>query len=213
MSLFLSNHLGTIFVARIVAFKKIISTFREVFHSKIYIMVKNIFKVLAILFITISFNSNILAQEALKSLPSPSALVTMKYEDTYVKITYSRPHKRDRKIFGSLIPFGKVWRTGANEASEITVTKDIVIGGKRLAAGTYTLFSIPNQDKWKIIINRDLGQWGAFDYNAAHNILTFEVPVQTMTTPYEPFTISFNQKESTTDLLLMWDKHLSEHSH
>ncbi len=169
-------------------------------------MIKNIFKVLAILFIIISFNANVLAQEALKPLPSPSAMVTMKYENTYVKITYSRPHKRDRKIFGSLIPFGKVWRTGANEASEITVTKDILIGGKRLAAGTYTLFSIPNQGNWKIIINKDLGQWGAFDYNAAHNILTFEVPVQTMTTPYEPFTISFNQKESTTDLLLMWDK-------
>ncbi len=169
-------------------------------------MGKNIFKILAIFFITISFNSNTLAQETLKPLPSPSAVVTMKYENTYVKITYSRPHKRDRKLFGSLIPFGKVWRTGANEASEITVTKDILIGGKKLVAGTYTLFTIPNHDKWKIIINRELGQWGAFDYNAAHNVLTFEVPVQTMTTIYEPFTIAFNQKETTTDLLLMWDK-------
>ncbi len=148
-----------------------------------------------------------IAQEPLNPRPSPLALVTMKYEDTYVKITYCRPSKRGREIFGNLEPYGEVWRTGANEATEITFTQNIKIGGHEVVAGTYSLFTIPEKGDWTIIINKDLGQWGAFSYNQDHDLLRFQAKSETMETSYEPFTIEFEQKGiKNTNLLLMWDK-------
>ena len=105
-------------------------------------MIKKIFFLAALaFFFTSEFAS---AQEALKPRLSPLEMVTMKYDDTYVKITYSRPHKRGRKIFGNpeIVPYGEVWRTGANEATEMTVTKPITIAGKSLDAGTYSILCI-----------------------------------------------------------------------
>ncbi len=144
-------------------------------------------------------------QEAITARPSPTAIVTMKFEDTYVKITYSQPHKRGREIFGDLVPYGEVWRTGANEATEITVTEDIMIGGNRLESGTYSLFSIPQEDNWTIILNKELGQWGAYNYNEAADVLRFEVPAKKVDdVVWEPFTIAFEQKNEHADLLMMW---------
>src|SRR3989337_3651715 len=88
------------------------------------------------------------AQELLKLRPSPLAIASVRYQDHYVKITYSQPLKKKREIFGNVVPYGKVWRTGANEATEITTTKDIQIHDIILKAGTYSLFTIPEQDKW-----------------------------------------------------------------
>ena len=146
------------------------------------------------------------AQEALKPRPSPLEMVTMKYEDVYVKITYCRPHKRGRKIFGDLLPFGEVWRTGANEATEITVTGSVKFKGQIIKPGTYTLFTIPNKDHWTIILNSELGQWGAYNYNSKQDIVRFDVPVSTTTEVYEPFTIAFEQKAQSAELVLMWDQ-------
>ncbi len=146
------------------------------------------------------------AQEPLKPRPSPLEVVTMKWEDTYVKITYNRPHKRNRNIFGELVPYGKVWRTGANEATELTTTGDIKLAGKEVPAGTYSLFSIPEKDKWTIILNKDLGQWGAYRYDETKDALRFEVPAKQLSTTYEPFTIEFEQTASEVLLKMMWDK-------
>ena len=146
------------------------------------------------------------AQEALKPRPSPLEMVTMKYEDVYVKITYCRPHKRGRKIFGDLLPFGEVWRTGANEATEITVTGSVKLEGQIIKPGTYTLFTIPNKDHWTIILNSELGQWGAYNYNSKQDIVRFDVPVSTTAEVYEPFTIAFEQKAQSAELVLMWDQ-------
>jgi hypothetical protein len=145
------------------------------------------------------------AQEALKPRLSPLEVVTLKYEDTYIKITYGRPHKKGRDIFGDLAPYGEVWRTGANEATEITTTKDIKIGGKKLPQGTYTLFTIPYRDRWTIILNEELGQWGAYNYNSEKDILRFDVPVTRMDELYEPFTIEFEQNENSANILMMWE--------
>ena len=122
---------------------------------------KNKLLIPAIIFgILITLHAGAYAQEALKPRPSPLSVKTMKYEDSYVKITYNRPHKKGREIFGAdLVPYGKVWRTGANEATEITVTKDVKLGGHKIKAGTYSIFTIPQKDKWTIIINKALGQW------------------------------------------------------
>ncbi len=146
------------------------------------------------------------AQEALKSRPSPLSLTTMKYEDTYVKITYGRPHKKDRAIFDALVPYGKVWRLGANEATEITVTEPIKLGGKTLEPGTYSLFAIPEANEWTIIVNEDLGQWGAYRYNEKKDVFRVPASVSKGSTVYEPFTIEFEQKGvKKTNLLFKWD--------
>ena len=161
---------------------------------------------LIIFFISVIGIIEIYAQEALKPRLSPSEIATVKYESTYIKITYGRPHKQDREIFGDLVPFGKIWRTGANEATEITFTKDVLINKKRMKAGTYTIFSIPENDKWKIIFNSDLGQWGAYNYNPDKNVLVVDAEVSQMKEVYEPFTIEFQLQDDKTNLLMMWDK-------
>ncbi len=137
------------------------------------------------------------AQEALKQRPSPLSIVSARYKDTYLKITYSEPHKKGRIIFGDLVPYGKVWRTGANEATEITITQDIQIANTTLKAGTYSLFTIPEKETWTIIINKDLGLWGAYNYNAKMDVMRFTVPAQTLQgAVYEPFTIQIDQKNN-----------------
>ena len=146
------------------------------------------------------------AQEPVKPRPSPLEVVTMKWEDTYVKITYSRPHKKGRKIFGELVPYGKIWRTGANEATELTTTKDIKLAGNEIPAGTYTLFTIPQKDKWTIILNSDLGQWGAYRYDESKDVIRFDVPTKQLSATYEPFTIEFEQTASEVVLKMMWDQ-------
>lgn len=145
------------------------------------------------------------AQETLKLRPSPLAVTSVRYQDHYVKITYSQPQKKSREIFGNLVPFDKVWRTGANEATEITSTRDIMVGGILLKAGTYSLFTIPSKEKWTIIINADVGLWGAYNYNPKKDLWRFDVPVLSADKIYEPFTISFDQRNEVADLLMLWD--------
>ena len=145
------------------------------------------------------------AQELLKLRPSPLAIASVRYKDHYIKVTYSQPQKKDRDIFGSLVPFGKVWRTGANEATEITTTRDILIDSILLRAGTYSLFTIPEREKWTIVINSDVGLWGAYNYNQDKDLWRFDVPVRSTDKMYDPFTIIFNHRNELADLLMMWD--------
>lgn len=160
------------------------------------------------LHIILFFATELQAQDAIIPRPSPLAIATARYKDTYLKITYSQPHKKGREIFGDLIPFGKVWRTGANEATELTITKDIRMMGSLLKAGTYSLFTIPGERKWTIIINSDWGLWGSYNYNEARDVMRFEVPVnyQPGNVVYEAFTIQIDQRNDVADLLLLWDK-------
>lgn len=147
------------------------------------------------------------AQDASKPRPSPLAIVSSRYKDSYIKITYSQPHKRGRAIFGSLVPYGQVWRTGANESTEMTISRDVKINGLDLKAGTYSLFTIPEKDHWTIIINADLGLWGAYNYNPAMDVLRFDVPVIAVHDfVYEAFSILVDPRNSRADLILAWDK-------
>jgi hypothetical protein len=146
------------------------------------------------------------AQEALPPRSSPLSVISMRYKDAYVKVVYSQPHKRGREIFGKLVPFGEVWRTGANEATEITLTKDLLVNNQVLKAGTYSLFTIPEKDKWTIIVNSDTGLWGAYNYNPKVDVMRFDVPVKAVTNViYEPFTLQFDQKNELAELLMLWD--------
>ena len=168
---------------------------------------KNISLLLSSLILVLLVTYTSEAQEAVKPRPSPTAIVTLKYEDTYVKVTYCQPHKRGREIFGKLVPYGKVWRTGANEATEITTTKNIIFGGKQLPSGTYSLFTIPGEQQWTIIVSKDLGQWGAYNYHEGSDVLRVEVPSGAVPkVTYEPFTINFEQKNKSANMVLMWDK-------
>lgn len=146
------------------------------------------------------------AQEAIPPRPSPLAIVTARYKDTYLKITYSQPHKRERIVFGELVPYSQVWRTGANEATELTITRDILVNNTPLKAGTYSLFTIPEKESWTVIINSDLGLWGSYNYNPKMDVVRFNVPSQIMQGAiYEPFTIMIDQKNDKAEIILAWD--------
>lgn len=138
---------------------------------------------------------------------SPIVIANLKTtENNYVKCTYGQPLKKGRVIFGNLVPYGKLWRTGANEASEVTLTSNFKIGNTALSAGTYTLFTIPNEEKWTVILNSELGQWGDFEYNENKNVLTYEADVSENTDIYEGFTIQFEDITGGFNMLLLWDK-------
>lgn len=150
---------------------------------------------------------HILCAQDLPTRPSPTAITSARYKDSYIKITYCQPRKHGREIFGKLVPYGEVWRTGANEATEITLTRDVFVKDTLVSAGTYSLFTIPGKETWTIILNKDLGLWGAYNYNAKMDVLRIEIPVKsTGTETYEAFTMQFDQRNSVADLLLIWDK-------
>jgi hypothetical protein len=171
-------------------------------------MKKNIL-LLAVLLITVCcFSYNAEAQVIpYKPRKSQIALATYKTPETYIKINYGQPLKNERNIFGgTVVPYGKVWRTGANEATEITTTSDIKIGGKLLKAGTYSLYTIPQADKWTIIINKDLGAWGDYEYDEKKDVLRFDVPVQSTNETYEAFTIKIQESKPNPEIQMMWEK-------
>ncbi|MBS1979270.1 MAG: DUF2911 domain-containing protein [Bacteroidetes bacterium] len=146
-------------------------------------------------------------QESFKSRPSPVAIASARYKDSYVKIVYGQPQKRGRLIFGGLVPFGQVWRTGANEATELTATRDIRINGFDLKAGTYTLFTIPGPDQWTIIVNSELGQWGSYNHNPKLDILRFDVPVHGLgDAEYEALTIWTEPKLDQAEIHIAWER-------
>jgi len=125
-----------------------------------------------------------------------------------IRATYCRPGKKDREIFGTkLVPYGKVWRLGADEATEIKFYQDVMVGGKKIPAGTYSVYAIPTEKDWTMIFNSDLDQWGAYSYNEALDVARVTVPVQKMDTPVENFSIRFAKQDANTALMNMgWDK-------
>lgn len=120
-----------------------------------------------------------------------------------ISVRYGRPYKKGRVIFGGLEPYGKVYRCGADSATTITFDKDASVGGKPLRAGTYTLFVIPNEQNWTIILNSQLGQWGAFDYDKYKDkdILQVDVPVKKLDNIVEQLTISL----PPSAMVIEWD--------
>ncbi|QHV99641.1 DUF2911 domain-containing protein [Spirosoma endbachense] len=123
-----------------------------------------------------------------------------------VRVTYTRPAKNNREIFGKLVPYGKVWRAGANEAPEIKFYQDVTIGGKKIPAGNYALLTIPNEKEWTIILSSDLDQWGAYSYNEALDVARVNVPVQKVDNALENFSIQFAKKDDKNAIMYLgWD--------
>lgn len=160
---------------------------------------KSIF--LSTLVVSVLFLSNFcLAQEAPKASPFKSTSAVI--DGTTVTIEYSAPSKKDRKIWGGLVPYDKVWRTGANEATTLEVSADVKVAGKDLKKGKYAIFTIPNQDKWTVIINKNPNQWGAYSYKESENLFTFEVKPKKADFQ-EVFSITVNEEGLVT---MAWDE-------
>jgi Protein of unknown function (DUF2911) len=122
-----------------------------------------------------------------------------------MRVIYSRPQRDNRAIFGELVEYGKVWRMGANEATEIEFFKDALVGGKKVPKGRYTLYAIPDTSKWTMIINKDTDTWGAFVYDPKKDVLRTEVPVQKLPSPVEPLSMTFTKTDKGAGLLIAWD--------
>lgn len=131
-----------------------------------------------------------------------------KAERLVARLIYCRPQKKGREIFGKLEPYGKVYRLGANEATELQFFVPVRVGGKTIPAGRYTVYCIPQQDKWTFIVNRQTDTWGAFGYDEAKDILRTDVPVHDLTDPVEDYTMIFAQSGDNVNdfkLIIAWD--------
>jgi hypothetical protein len=123
-----------------------------------------------------------------------------------ITVNYSRPNAKGRKIFGGLVPYNAVWRTGANSATTIQFTDDVELEGHKLAAGEYGLFTVPGKDEWTIVINKTAKQWGAYNYKAEDDVLRFKVKPTETRDLTETFTIQFmNVLAASCDLQLAWE--------
>lgn len=144
--------------------------------------------------------------EDVSNRKSPIAISAINHANTYIKVVYGQPYKRGRVIFGELEPYGEVWRTGANEATEITLTDSVSMGGEVIEPGTYALFTIPEPDSFTVILNTDLGQWGAFEYNENQDYKRMKFPVRKLESPVEAFAIEFSDPVDNTSVMsLKWD--------
>jgi hypothetical protein len=120
------------------------------------------------------------------------------------RVIYSRPHKQGRTIFGSLLKYGEHWRLGANEATELELFANATIQGKKVAAGRYVLYGIPQDSSWTIVFNNNLYSWG-LKQDAARDVYRFPVPVKQTPVPVEIFTMTFQKTATGADLLMAWD--------
>jgi hypothetical protein len=137
--------------------------------------------------------------------PSPPATAQVTLKGKNITIDYSRPSLKGRKVGQELAPYGEVWRTGANEATTLTTETDLNIGGTKVPAGKYTVWTLPSEGTWKLIINKQTGQWGT-RYDASQDLARIDMKKTALPQTVEQFTISFDKKGDTTaDLNLDWE--------
>jgi hypothetical protein len=166
---------------------------------------KTIIKIATFCFALFCITANVNAQSI-----TPQASTGQTIEQDFglgkISLNYFRPNVKDRKIFGDLVPYGKVWRTGANTATTITFSEDVSMGGQKITAGKYGLFTIPGEKEWTIILNKDAAQWGSYTYNEGEDVLRIKVKSFAVTTKVETFTIQFtNVKAGSLDLSISWE--------
>ncbi|MDX1333215.1 MAG: DUF2911 domain-containing protein [Robiginitalea sp.] len=159
--------------------------------------------------LTMAISTTVSAQEfsGLDKSPMDMASYPTSYRvsDKAVRITYSRPQLKGRSL-SDLCPAGKVWRTGANEAAEITFYKDVTFGGTSVKAGTYSLFTIPGADQWTVILNENLNQWGAYSYDEGADVARVTADASMDGTSLEAFSIAFKEVEDGVHMVMGWDK-------
>lgn len=140
------------------------------------------------------------------SRPSPAASATCDLGGgKTIKTDYSSPRMKGRKIYGGLVPFGEVWRTGANEATTFVTTADLEVGGKRVPAGNYTIFTVPNSDKWTLIVNKKTGEWGIPYKYESDELVRVDMKVSALPSPVEDFVISYEQSGGGCEMRIDWE--------
>lgn len=146
------------------------------------------------------------AQQDKSKRPSPPATAMLDLGGgKTITVDYSSPRAKGRKIYGELVPFDKVWRTGANEATTFVTTADVIVGGTAVPAGSYTLFTVPNKDKWALIISKKTGEWGTDYPGPSNDLARSDMKVSTLPSPVENFTISFDKTANGGTLNIDWE--------
>ena len=165
-------------------------------------MLKKLIACTAILFILAESD----AQQLKTPQPSTTQTIKQDFGIGSVELNYSRPNMKGRKIFGDLVPFGKVWRTGANNATTVTFTDTVMVGSSKLAPGKYGLLTIPNKDEWTVIFSKQTNVTSPVDYKQESDAARINVKTSSLKENYETFTIQFaNIKSSSLDLQMVWD--------
>jgi hypothetical protein len=165
--------------------------------------------------VLLAFSVAMLAQEGQQQAPakskggkaSPHAQVSAVVGGKKVAITYGRPSKKGRQIFGGLVPYGQVWRTGADEATVLETEGDLMLGSLHAVKGSYSVFTIPGEKEWTLILNKEVNQWGAFKYNQSADFGRTTMKVQKAPFPAEQFTITIHKKgDNEAELRMAWDE-------
>ncbi|MGE0440637.1 MAG: DUF2911 domain-containing protein [Gemmatimonadales bacterium] len=140
-----------------------------------------------------------------QNLASPRDTTRASFGGATVLIDYGRPSMRGRTIFGGLVPWDQVWRTGANSATTLVTDKPLMIGSAMVPAGTYTLYTVPGEKAWKLVVNKQTGQWGT-TYQAAADLVRIDMKVEPVAAPVEMFTIELVPSGNQATLRLVWDR-------
>ena len=165
------------------------------------------FAVLAVGCLTLGFMAaRGFAQADKAARPSPAAKATCTPADgKTITVDYSSPRAKGRKIYGGLVPYGEVWRTGANEATTFVTTSDVMVGGTHVPAGSYTIFTIPNKDKWTLVISKKTGEWGTNYPGPDNDLARIEMKVSALPAAAENFTIAFDKTSGGCVLRMDWE--------
>lgn len=139
-------------------------------------------------------------------MASPRQVISQQFSVTKISVDYGRPSVRGRKIFGELVPYGKIWRVGANEATNITFEQSVLFGGKPTKLGRYAIFITPEEREWIVALNYDADAWGAYSYDPNENAIEIKIPVQVQKELQESLEISFeNISEGKISLVIRWE--------
>ena len=146
------------------------------------------------------------AQTDKAARPSPAAKASCVLADgKTITMDYSSPRAKGRKIYGGLVPYGEVWRTGANEATTFVTTADVMVGGTHVPAGSYTIFTIPNKDKWTLVISKKTGEWGTNYPGPENDLARIEMKASALPAAAENFTIAFDKTSGGCTLRIDWE--------
>lgn len=163
-------------------------------------------KTAVVLLFILSYTLFAAAQQEKSKRPSPPAQAQCKLPDGKTITTdYSSPRAKGRQIFGGLVPYNEVWRTGANEATTFVTTANLNVEGKDVPAGSYTIFTVPAQDKWTLIINKKTGEWGIPYHYESDELVRVPMQVSKTSGPVENFTISYDQSGGRCTLQISWE--------
>lgn len=156
---------------------------------------------------TCLLSASLIAQPLRTPQPSPAQTITQEFGLSSVQVSYSRPAVKERKIFGDLVPFGKVWRTGANGATVISFGEEVIVAGTKVPAGKYGLLTIPDQKEWTIILSKQLDVTSPAAYKQDQDLVRFKAPVSDLPFAVESFMIAFdNVKSKSMEVVILWDK-------